>query len=247
MDTLQQSVAELQSLFLQRMDSYQGELQAASSSPTVAVLSADFTAFRTFIMTALRCLQDQVGLVMQQQDAMEMRGRRKILLLHGVPETRDEDTTSVVVKLVTSQMKIPDFSSKDISRSHRMGRASAPDKPRPILFKIRDLDAKNRIWSGKTGLKGSNITLSEFLTKPRHDTFMAARQKFGIQRCWTRDGFVFVLGTDGVRHRISNLKELDKIAASSAPRTAGTAAVTTRARDTAPPSKSRRAPSASKK
>lgn len=40
---------------------------------------------------------------------------------------------------------------------------------------------------------------------------MAARFKFGISKCWTREGSVFILGADGKRHRIQSLSDLDKI------------------------------------
>lgn len=217
---MQQSVAQLQSLFLQRMDAYQNELHAAAPSANVTNIASEFTAFRGFIMTALRCLQDQLSLLVHQQDSMEMRSRRKMLLLHGVDESKDENTAAVVVKAVATRLKLPEFSEEHITRCHRMGRASAPDKPRPIMLKLRSLEVKNKVWYAKACLKGSSLTLSEFLTKSRHDAFMVARQRFGIHKCWTRDGFIFIMGGDGQRHRISSLAELEKIGLTEVPKPA---------------------------
>ncbi|XP_026746114.1 uncharacterized protein LOC113507459 [Trichoplusia ni] len=115
-----------------------------------------------------------------------MRGRRKILLLHGVPEHSKEDTAQVVAGVMLEHVKIADFSVAAVRRFHRMGRNSNGSKPRPILLKLRDVEVRDRIWFEKTKLKGSGITLSEFLTKTRHDAFMMAREKFGISNCWTQ-------------------------------------------------------------
>ncbi|KAJ0173698.1 hypothetical protein K1T71_010847 [Dendrolimus kikuchii] len=80
-----------------------------------------------------------------------------------------------------------------------------------MKFHLTDVAIRSKIWSAKTQLKGSGVTLSEFLTKYRHDLFMRARQEFGISKCWSRDGVVFVLGQDGSRHSISRIEDLSVI------------------------------------
>lgn len=213
MESILESQEQLQVLFSRRMEAFEEELKKKSPSPSsTSTVVTEFTSFRTFILAALKGLQDQIRLLAYESDNQEMRARRKILLIHGIPEDTKEDTAAVIAKTVVEQLKVSDFSISDISRCHRMGRLSKPDRPRPILLKVRDMSLRNKLWYAKTTLKGSGITLTEFLTKPRHDTFMAARQQFGVTKCWTRDGFVFVLGHDGSRHRISCIAELSKIA-----------------------------------
>ncbi|KAJ0174304.1 hypothetical protein K1T71_010450 [Dendrolimus kikuchii] len=68
-----------------------------------------------------------------------------------------------------------------------------------------------KIWMAKTKLKGSGVTVSEFLTKYRHDLFMRVRQEFGVSKCWTRDGAIFTLRTDDKRHSISCLDDIKLI------------------------------------
>lgn len=209
--TLKQSMTEMFNLFQYRMDQFQQALQTSSSpaaSPN-AKLSSEFYLFRTFVLTSLQCLQSQVELLSKLQDDQETRSRRKILLLHGVPETQKEDTTAIVIKVITDRMTVPCLTD-NFSRCHRMGRPSS-DKPRPIIIKFRDLSIRNKVWFSKSSFKDSGITMSEFLTKSRHDTFMAARKRFGISKCWTRDGYIIVLDRDGKHHKISTDKELDII------------------------------------
>lgn len=211
MEEIKDSVAQMQRLFMQQMGDFQAELHKSSIPATTSTLAADFASFRTFVIAALQSLQKQLEVVTRSHDNMEMQSRRKILLFHGVHEMKSEDTSAIVVKTVIEKLKVADFSVSSISRCHRMGRAATPDKTRPILVKIRDYSLRNKVWSAKANLKATGVTLTEFLTKSRHDIFMTARRKFGIARTWTRDGTVFVLGHDGTRHRVTCRSELDNI------------------------------------
>ncbi|XP_045452327.1 uncharacterized protein LOC123661409 [Melitaea cinxia] len=68
-----------------------------------------------------------------------------------------------------------------------------------------------KVWFAKAKLKGTGVTQSEFLTRPRHDAFLAARERFGINKCWTRDGCIYVVAPNGTRYKAENLTDLDEI------------------------------------
>ncbi|KOB73846.1 Uncharacterized protein OBRU01_10259 [Operophtera brumata] len=173
-----------------RMEYFEGALQKnTNQSPDITTLAAEYASFKEFTLAALRALQSQIELTVRSVDQLEMRGRRKILLIHGVPEEQKEDTAAVVEKVVTGKLKMQ-LSRADISRCHRMGRSSS-NRPRPILFKLKDVAVRDKVWFAKTNLKDTGITLSEFLTKARHEVFMKARQRFGVTKCWTREGNVY--------------------------------------------------------
>lgn len=209
-------MSEMMKSFSQRMSDFESGLQRTTAPSTISGLAAEYADFKTFITAALRALQVQIEFMAKELDHLEMRGRRKILLLHGVAEQQNEDVTQVVVKTVTERLKLNSFEACDISRCHRMGRITTLNRPRPILFKLRDVSIRSKIWSTKTSLKSSGITMSEFLTKTRHDAFMAARERFGISKCWTMEGTVYVLGTDGARHRVRCVEDLSSIESSVA-------------------------------
>lgn len=212
MDNMQQSFLEMMEALNKRMDEFEGELQKTPpTSNTTSSLAADFAAFKSFTAQVLRGFQQQMGVLAQNIDSIEMHSRRKILLIHGVPEEKQEDTAVLVVQVVTNKLKLSEFTSSSISRCQRMGRATN-DKPRPILVKLGNISVRNQMWFAKTSLKGTNITLSEFLTRARHQAFMEARRRFGVTKCWTRDGYIHVLGPDSTRHRITSLSELHQIA-----------------------------------
>lgn len=217
MDAIQESMNQLAAIFIERMNALENELhKGAPAAATTSALSSDFFNFKSFILKSLRSLQEQIDLIQQSVDQVEMRSRRKILLIHGVPENKQENTATVVSNIISEKLKFNDFNATDIRRSHRMGKLpTAGERPRPILFKLCELVDRNKIWFAKTELKGTGITISEFLTKRRHRLFMQARQRLGVKSCWTRDGTIYVLSRDGIRHRIEKASDLDTLSNSS--------------------------------
>ncbi|XP_026746168.1 uncharacterized protein LOC113507514 [Trichoplusia ni] len=160
------------------------------------------------VTEVLSYLQGQMEALARDVESLEMRGRRKILLLHGVTEQSKEDTAQVVAGVMLEHVKFADFSVAAVRRCHRTGCNNNGSKPRPILLKLRDVEVRDKMWFEKTKLKGSSITLSEFLTKTRHDAFMMAREKFGNSNCWTQRGEVFLLGADGTKRRVLNTRDV---------------------------------------
>ncbi|KAJ0177260.1 hypothetical protein K1T71_007269 [Dendrolimus kikuchii] len=213
MDSIQETISQLATSFKERMDNFEGELQKGNpSSSNISSLSAEFATFKVFTINTLKVLQHQIELLQQSTDNIEMHSRRKILLLHGIIENKQEDIAAVITKLVVSKLKVDDFSPENIRRCHRMGKPpTSSKKPRPILVKLCDMTVRNKIWSAKAKLKGSGVTVSEFLTKMRHNTFMQARKRFGISKCWTQNGTIFVVGSDDIRHRVNLLSDLNNI------------------------------------
>ncbi|XP_037299942.1 uncharacterized protein LOC119190862 [Manduca sexta] len=209
--TLKATVDELRQDFHKRMEAFEADLQKSSSTGTsTSGLAAEFISYRNFISQALALLQQQIETLAHAVDTMETQRRRKMLLFHGVAEASQENSALLVADLVRLRLCFADFQADDIQRCHRMGRTSSSKKPRPILVKLRDVNTRDKIWFSKTRLKNSGVTLSEFLTKTRHDVFMAAREKFGVTNCWTREGSVYVLGS-GIRHRVASLSQLGNI------------------------------------
>ncbi|CAG4980097.1 unnamed protein product [Colias eurytheme] len=215
MEAIQQSLAQMSELFNKRMLDFQQELQKSTSTTTLASppsrLASDFLAFRSFVVTSLQCLQTQVDSLSQMYDSLEMRNRRKILLLHGVAEDTDKSPITISLELMSKHLKVPNLSADCITQCHRLG-SLKDGKPRPILLKFNNLSLKQELWSAKAKLKGSGVTLSEFLTKHRHDLFMSTRERFGVTKCWTRDGRIFVIARDGSRHRVETIADLKAIA-----------------------------------
>lgn len=197
-------------MFNNKMAEFQQNLSKTSSPASTSSLSAEFTAFKSFIVLALNTLQRQVEFLGKEIESQEMKRRRKMILFHGVPEEKSEDLTVKVAGLVADHLLLPNFSSASIKSSFRLGR-SVGKKPRPILVKFREVSVRDKIWFTKTKFKGTGVTQSEFLTKNRHEVFLEARSRFGINKCWTRDGCINVLAPDGSHYKVECSSELNNI------------------------------------
>ncbi|KAI5643158.1 hypothetical protein NE865_04880 [Phthorimaea operculella] len=218
MEQIKVSIESLAASVHARMAAFEEELKKDPTlkKDTVSSLSTEFQTFRSFVMTSLGALQQQIAMLTNELDKAEMRSRRKMLLLHGVPEEKDEDTSAVVVAVATDHLSLLELQPDDIRRAHRMGRFSATsNKPRPVLVKFASTKTRDEAWMGKVGLKGTGITISEFLTPRRHKLFKAARRKLGITKCWTREGRIIYLAPDGKRHTVASQQDLDAIAGDS--------------------------------
>lgn len=216
MDAIQESMATMMEMFQDKFNKFKNELKNAPDTVSSnSSLTMEFASFKVFVLQAFESLKKQIEILVLNVDRLDMHSRRKILLLHGIPEDKNKDTTETVLKVIQDKFKLSEFSSDHIQRCHRMGRLQDPSKQRPILIKFCDITIRNKIWFDKTVLKGSGITVSEFLTKIRHNIFVSAREKFRISKCWTRDGHVYVLGPDGSRQRINSLDAITKISQQS--------------------------------
>lgn len=209
---LANNLEELEKLFGSRMHEYEEKLKKASASTgTVAVgdisaLSSEFSEFKSFVLQALTTMKSQIGLLTSMVDKHETFMRRKVLLIHGVPEKKDEKLLEVVAKILSDKMKLADVSEGSLHACHRLG--SSAGKTRPILVRFLNMEHRHMVWDAKTMLKGTGITVSEFLTKSRHRVFMAARQHFGLKRCWTIEGKVVVMVSPNTRRKIETASEL---------------------------------------
>lgn len=214
MDSIQNSIDALAASFASRLAAVEDRLQKVSPEkvPSVNSIAADFKQLQAFVVSSFSNIQKQLSLLTNECDNMEMRSRRKMLLFHGVPDAKDGDTVEVVTGVINKHLSSLCLQPEHISRVHRMGRLS-PNKPRPILVKFSSVQVRDEVWFSKTGLKGTGVTVSEFLTKRRHRIFVAAREKLGISKCWTSGGRIVALGDDGKRHSITSLEDLERFPA----------------------------------
>ena len=89
-------------------------------------------------------------------DRQEQYSRRNCILLHGVKETENEDTNTVVTETLNEllQEKLTDI---DIDRSHRIGRLKKGKQSRPIIIKLARYNIRNIVFKNKKKLKDTGV------------------------------------------------------------------------------------------
>lgn len=213
---LASNLEELEKLFSSRMADYEDKLQkfsagATTTHPDITTLSREFSEFKSFVWQTLTKLKSQMELLVRGLDRHETAMRRKVLLFHGLPEKENEILHDTIYKIISNKMKVTNINMENLHVCHRLG--SFNGKNRPILVRFLDIQHRQAIWESKTALKGTGITISEFLTQVRHKTFMAARKHFGVKNSWTVEGKIMVLLPNKSRRKIETMAELQLLVA----------------------------------
>ncbi|KAL4716602.1 hypothetical protein ACJJTC_008237 [Scirpophaga incertulas] len=183
MEDLKITMVALQEAFATRMAAFESELKnSCSQSPTVASLAMEFDNFRSFsnesAIDSFETIKQQVTALAGEIDAIEMRSRHNTLLLHGLPEAKDEQPTKTFFNAATKHLSGLKLSSDMMSRTVRLGQQKQ-DKPRPLLVKFFSEAVRNSLWFAKSGFKGT--------------------------------GRIIAVGSDGKRHVIASIRDIDKL------------------------------------
>ena len=133
-------------------------------------------------------LNKQVGDLDQKIEKQEQYSRRNCLLIHGVPENKDENTDDLVVNIFKEEMDLEIFTD-DLDRTHRIGKVKEDSRhKRPIIVKFIRHNDKHKVFRNKKRLKGKKVSITESLTKTRMAKLNEARDIFGFKNVWTSDG-----------------------------------------------------------
>ncbi|KAF9408023.1 hypothetical protein HW555_012150 [Spodoptera exigua] len=200
----------VQESLLKKMGDIEAQIQSAGSSKdTVARIAEEFRTFRELVFDMLKLLRSQVTECCRNIDGLEMRNRRKAVVFQGIPEEDREDCSQVMLQIINGKLG-QDFPVSALKVCHRLG-VHNKSHHRPILVRFSSVDYKASVWRAKTRLQGTKITVKEFLTRPRQEVFVRARQHFGMRACWTQDGNIFLKASDGSKHRVVCMEELSPL------------------------------------
>lgn len=197
-------------VILRRMDELKTQFESGGpAKETAAKVAEEFRTFRKLVYKILGLLRTQVIECTKFMDDTETRKRRKALIFQGIPESEGEECSKVIAGILRSKLSL-DIPESSIAGCSRLGVASK-DRHRPVLVRFANIHCKTSVWRAKTRLKGSSISIREFLTRARQDVFAKARQHFGMRACWTQNGIIHVKVGDGSRHRVTSMIELNNL------------------------------------
>ena len=133
-------------------------------------------------------LTQKVDDLSEAVEKQEQYSRRNCLLLHGIPEKKQENTDELCIKAINEHLDL-DINDRDIDRTHRIGNPRNTDeKPRPIIIKLVRYNDRKKIFDSKKKLKGKKIAITESLTVTRMKKLNEARERYNFKNVWTSDG-----------------------------------------------------------
>lgn len=211
LDNIEAAQKSLEECFTKRMEQLESQLHCTGpSKDTVSKVAEEFRTFRELMYSMLGLLRRQITQCSQAVDALETRHRRKALLLMGVAESDSENCSLVVLDIIKDKLHLKGYTEESFTICHRLGPRNK-DHHRPILVRFRSTELRTSIWRAKTALKGSSISIREFLTKIRQTVFTKARNHYGTRACWTQDGAILIKVPDGKRLKVTSVEELSDL------------------------------------
>ena len=132
-------------------------------------------------------LSEKLGKLEESIDAQQQYSRRNCLLLHGIEETKGEDTDNIVLEVLNNDMGL-NISKTALDRSQRIGNPKINKKSRPIIAKFVRYYDKRDVFMNKKCLKGKGKSITESLTVFRMQKLKNARDEHGFFNVWTVDG-----------------------------------------------------------
>ena len=148
-------------------------------------------------------------------DEQEQYSRRNCLKFHGVPETADENTDTVIIDLVKDKMGI-ELDPIDIDRSHRINQRTPRDSngrypPKVIIVKFTRYNQRDKVYRARVKLRRTNIYVHEDLTAIRSRLLYKARIHDNVKKTWTLHGRITALVEDGRKISIRSEKDIEKL------------------------------------
>ena len=108
--------------------------------------------------------------------------------MHGLEEKNNEDTDQEIINIIKNDLA-EEITIHDIDRTHCLGKRKLDNNvPRPIIVKFTRYNVCNRIYKTKKKLKGKAVSITESLTKGRVVELKKAREMYGFNNVWSRDG-----------------------------------------------------------
>ncbi|PIK60325.1 hypothetical protein BSL78_02756 [Apostichopus japonicus] len=203
---LDRAFAKKMDELLERLETHAGKLH--DIEVTMEKSSKDVQE----ITNKIRMLEEKCDRSLKEINELEQYSRRNCLRVFGI-EDRPNENTSTIISEIASKYFGYTPSQKDIDRSHRVGQKEA-NKPRAILVKFSNYEARDRLIKNRRKLKGTKIVIREDLTKPNQDLLKATKNCPMVKSAWSHDGKIIALvnknGSE-FKKRIWGLNDLQRL------------------------------------
>ncbi|KAG8240470.1 hypothetical protein J437_LFUL018416 [Ladona fulva] len=188
------------------------EKKESPESKEILSIEDRYHHFERKMTVAIDFLMNRSEALEERMDAMEQYSRRKSLLIHGIPETKDENCVDVALAVFRDKLNIS-IDSIRIDEAHRVGlpRTKTYERPRPVVIKFMFYNDRHLVWTSKRSLKGTGLLITEFLTAIRKSVLYSARDLAGPRKVWTQDGKVVVQRPDGVMVNATTIRDVEAV------------------------------------
>lgn len=161
----------------------QVEKEISKVSIQLKQIQEEFQTFKEKVSTSECILNKKI-------DNIEQFSRRKNLRVFGLAESQTENVLTTTTEFFREKLGVVVVPS-EIDRCHRVGK-HIENKTRGIFISFASCNKKTEIFRNKKKLKGERQTIKEDLTKNKLKLYQDAVNKYGLQKCWTKNGQIYI-------------------------------------------------------
>lgn len=211
--------SELSKISEMLKDTFRGEIVTLVDSVVQGVLKglndriASLEARNATLEGQNTALMSRVAVLEKAADQAEQYSRRNNIRISGCPETANEDTDNIVLKMASDIGC--DLQVHEIDRSHRVGKPGENrTRPREIIVKFTSYRARQKLYKMHVALKDHGYQgtfLNEDLTQYRSKLLYEARKVVKAERAkgaWSSDGNILIKDFGDAIHRLSTANDL---------------------------------------
>ena len=120
-------------------------------------------------------LREKVDNIAAEMDRQKQYSRMNRLLIHCLPESKNENTDLLAMEVIETKMDIK-ITDNDIDRTHRIEKTKNNGKPRPVIIKFVRYNDRKKVFSSKKLFKDLVVLIAFRMKKLTN-----ARETFGFR------------------------------------------------------------------
>ena len=140
-------------------------------------------------------LSEKLGKMEESIDAQKQYSQRNCLLLHGIQETKGEDTDNIVLEVLNNDLDL-NILKTALECSHGISNPKSKKKLQPIIVKFVRYYYRRGVFMNEKCLKRKSKSITESLTGFRVQELKNARDQHGFFNVWTVDGKIMFKNND---------------------------------------------------
>ena len=119
-------------------------------------------------------------------DRQEQYSTRNCFLIHGLPESKNENTDGLVIDTIKEKMG-EEIENNEIDRSHRLGAPKNNSKSSPSIIKFVRYNTTCRVFKNKK-IEGEKHKRNRKFDEKRMEALNKAREGHGSENVWSSEG-----------------------------------------------------------
>lgn len=135
----------------------------------------------------IRTIQGECEELSQKVEELEQKTNNFKLRFYGIKNENVNTLKDDIQNLIAMKIGVPDVQINSCFRIKSKGNRNKD----PVIVVFDSMKQRNSVYFNKKKLKGSNVVITEELTRIKYDLMLFAKEKLGKTNTWTIEGRIY--------------------------------------------------------